>query len=547
MDWEDQRRAPRGYVDGPARIRVVENGPVRIALEVERDADHSHFVQTIRLSAGDAGNRVEFANAINWMTSEAALKAVFPLAAANPEATYNWDLGTVARSNNNERMFEMPSHQWFDLTDKSGNFGVTVLSDCKYGSDKPSDNTLRLTLIYTPGLGDGNGRGYADQTTQDWGHHEFVYGLEGHADDWRQSETDWQAYRLNQPLIAYSATQHSGALGKSLSVLKSSNSRVRLLALKKAELTTEVIVRVVEMSGMAANNVHIHFAGNVLSAREVNAQEQPLGAAVVSGGDLVTSFTGYQPRTFAVKLAPSASRAITRKEVPVTLPYDRVVTSKDGAKSQGGFDAAGNTIPAEMLPEDISFAGIHFKLPAAGAGKPNAVVAKGQTINLPEGHYNRIYILAASSDGDQRATVKLGDTPTDLNIENWGGFVGQWDDRIWNSHQEPIPPRAGASPPAPGTPPRMRTISEYGGLTPGFIKRAPIAWYASHRHTAEGANVPYSYSYLFAYAIDLPAGTKTITLPNNDKVRVMAVTVVDADPRVRPARPLYDVIDRAGM
>jgi hypothetical protein len=56
------------------------------------------------------------------------------------------------RGNNDERKFEVPSHQWFDLTDRSGAFGVTILSDCKYGSDKPDDKTLRLTLLRTPGI-----------------------------------------------------------------------------------------------------------------------------------------------------------------------------------------------------------------------------------------------------------------------------------------------------------------------------------------------------------------------------------------------------------
>ena len=46
--------------DGQAKITVVEKGPVRVALQVERTAHGSHFVQTVRLSAGEAGNRVEF-------------------------------------------------------------------------------------------------------------------------------------------------------------------------------------------------------------------------------------------------------------------------------------------------------------------------------------------------------------------------------------------------------------------------------------------------------------------------------------------------------
>ena len=90
----------------------------------------------------------------------------------------------VERGNNDERKFEVPSHQWFDLTDRSGAFGVTILSDSKYGSDKPDDKTLRLTLLRTPGIGPR--AGYADQSTQDWGRHEFVYGLAAHGGDWRR-------------------------------------------------------------------------------------------------------------------------------------------------------------------------------------------------------------------------------------------------------------------------------------------------------------------------------------------------------------------------
>src|SRR5207253_5351680 len=130
---------------------------------------------------------------------------------------------TIQRANNDEKKFEVPSHQWFDLTDKTGAYGVTVLSDCKNASDKPDDNTVRLTLLYTPGLGGGNGTNYHDQTTQDWGHHEFIYGLASHHGDWRQEQTDWQAQRLNQPLIAFESPKHNGALGKNFSLLRLDN------------------------------------------------------------------------------------------------------------------------------------------------------------------------------------------------------------------------------------------------------------------------------------------------------------------------------------
>jgi alpha-mannosidase len=534
MDWEDQTAAPLAYVQGPATVRIVERGPVRVALEIERAAEGSRFVETIRLAAGDGGNRIEMGNVVDWDTREAHLKAVFPLTASNPQATYNLDIGTIERSNNDERKFEVASHQWFDLTDRSGSFGVTVLSDNKLGSDKPDDNTLRLTLVRTPGTQGG----YEDQGTQDLGRHEFVYGLAGHSSDWRQAKTDWQAQRLNQPLVAFESSKHSGGLGRTFSLLSVDNDRVRVLALKKAEATNEYVVRLVELDGRPASDVRLSFAGQVTAAREINGAEMPVGPANIQNGELVTDFGPYQPRTFAVRLAPPPAQAAKPRTQAVTLPYDQAVASPDGTVAAGRFDTSGRSLPAEMLPEEIEYGDIQFRL--APATQMNAVTTRGQTLELPAGDWNRIYLLAAAS-GDQTATFDIAGTEVELTIQDWGGYIGQWDNRIWTDRQEPAPPRAGAPADAP---PRMRTVSEVTGMTPGFIKRAPVAWFASHRHDTDGTNEPYQYSYLFAYAIDLPAGARTLTLPNNERIRILAVTVADEPDMIRPAHPLYDTLVR---
>lgn len=62
-----------------------------------------------------------------------------------------------------------------------------------------------------------------------------------------------------------------------------------------------------------------------------------------------------------------------------------------------------------------------------------------------------------------------------------------------------------------------------------------------HRHNAAGENMPYTYSYLFAYTLNLAPGAKTITLPDNDKIRVLALSVAEESPEVRPAQPLHEV------
>ncbi|HTW58998.1 MAG TPA: glycoside hydrolase family 38 C-terminal domain-containing protein [Terriglobales bacterium] len=521
MDWDQEQAAPKAYVSGPVKIRVVENGPVRVAVEVSRETAGSRFVQTISLSAGDAGKRVEFGNVIDWNTRESNLKATFPLTASNRVATYNWDIGTIERPTAEPRKFEVPSHQWVDLTDMSGEFGATILTDCKNGSDKPKDNTIRLTLIRTPGTAGG----YADQGTQDIGHHEFVYGLAGHAGSWRDAQTDWQAERLNAPLIAFETSKHTGRLGKTFSLVKVSNPRVRIMALKKAEQSDEIVVRLVELDGKPESDVRVSFAAPVTAAREVNGQEQPVGSATVTGGALVTSFGAYEPRTFAIRLAGPATKETGVKSAPVALHYDVATASDDGGSSEAGFDGKGNALPAEMLPSEITFNDVKFQLAAAKTGTPNAVTARGQTIPLPEGRYNRVYVLAASADGDQNATFEIASKKTELDVQNWGGFIGQWDDREWSS--------------------KDTSQDDYGdmiGLKPGYIKRADLAWYCSHHHDSAGKNVAYRYSYLFAYAIDLPAGAKTLRLPDDAKIRILAISVADENPEVKPAQPLYDVL-----
>jgi len=536
MDWDQEQAAPKAYVSGPAKIRVVENGPVRVALEVSRETAGSGFLQTIRLSAGDAGKRVEIGNVIDWNTRESNLKATFPLTASNRLATYNWDIGTIQRPTAEPKKFEVPSHQWIDLTDMSNEFGATILTDCKNGSDKPNDNTIRLTLIRTPGTAGG----YHDQGTQDIGHHEFVYGIAGHAGGWRDRQTDWQGQRLNAPLIAFEASKHAGALGQEFSLLKVSNPRMRLLALKRAEQSHEIIVRLVELDGRPQKDVRVSFAVPISTAREVNGQEQPVGPATVADGSLVASFSAYQPRTFAIKLAAAPTKVRGVHSVPVKLRYDLAAASNDGTKSTIGFDGKGNALPAEMLPSQIQFDGVELQLAPAKTGTPNALRAKGQTIDLPLGRFDRVYVLAASVDGDQKAAFEVGGKRVVLNIQDWGGFIGQWDDRRWTAKDITIP--GNERRPARN---EHDDYAEMTGIMPGYIKRADLAWYCSHHHNATGENVAYSYSYLFAYAIDLEPGTKSIKLPNNAKIRVLAMSVSEENPTVKPAQPLYDVLPPA--
>ena len=235
-------------ITGEVKVSVAEEGPLRASVCVERTLGDSRFRQWITLREGAQADRIDLVNDIDWQSSNALLKAEFPLSVSNPEAVYDLGVGSVARGNNTATAYEVYAQQWADLTDADGSYGVSVLNDSKYGWDKPADNTLRLTLLHTPATKGG----YAYQNKQDFGHHTFTYSIVGHAGDYRAGGAVRKAEVLNQPLRAFVAPRHGGALGRSFSLASSQNPNVALRALKQAEDSDEYVVRFYETSGLGS-------------------------------------------------------------------------------------------------------------------------------------------------------------------------------------------------------------------------------------------------------------------------------------------------------
>ncbi len=523
MDWQDRTNAPRAYLSGPAKIRVVEDGPVRVALEVGRESEDSILTQTIRLAAGAAGNRVEIANHVDWQSRSCSLKAEFPLTVANPKATYNWELGKIQRGNNDPKKYEVPSRQWFDLTDARGDYGVTILAPAKYGSDKPADHLLRLTLLYTPGVRENGG--YQEQKYQDWGRHDFVYGLSGHVGDWRTGKADWEAARLGQPMFVFRAPAHAGKLGRAFSLLQTSSDQVMVGAVKLAEDNDRVIVRVQELNGALARGVTLATAAGLRSASAVNGLELEPKRLPLAGQALALDFKPYQLRSLActlrapAKLAPPTTR-------PVELPFNLDAFSFNDLKQDGAFDGDGATMPAEMIGDQVLAEGITFRIGPRENGRRNAVACRGQRVELPAGNFDRLHLLACSINGDADGEFRVNDRPHPLHVQDWSAFLGSWDNRVFEGHVPEV---------------SFSINNRLERIATGYIKRAPLAWFCSHRHQRAGNDQIYTYSYLFKYTLPLPTGAKTLTLPQNPRIRIFAATVAhdEADDLV-PVHPLYD-------
>lgn len=527
MDWDDQNKPPRGYVGGPASFKIVENGPVRVGLEVTRHSDGSVFHQTIELASGAADSQVTFKTQIDWKGKECALKAAFPLSAENDDASYNLGYGVIERPTNYPKLYEDLHHQWFDLTDKSGQWGTTILDDCKYGSDKPDGHTLRLTLLYTPGVR----AGYQHQATQDWGRNVVTYAIEGHSGDWRTGDAQWQGKRLNQPLVGFQVPSHPGKAGRDLSFARLNTDQVSLEVIKKAERTDALVVHLSELEGESAKNVRLSFHAPIESVKEVNGQEFPItatGPMKLVDGDLVFDMTKYRPRAFEIRLARPTTPMRAPVSHPLDLPWNADVVSSWPKPTEGNFDGKGDSIPGEMLPKSIDSAGVKFRFANTADGASNAVACKGQTIALPSGKGRTLLILAADGGKGKTAAFRAGDHTVDLSIRSWTAKAGEWDTRLWGGK---VPELA------------YDWHNPIVGLVPGHISHVPIAWYSNHYRTAKGENAIYDFCSLYRYQIRIPDGANSVTLPDAPSIKIMAATVAsNLNDEATPVQPLYDVI-----
>lgn len=483
------------------KITLVEDGGLRKSLCIEKRHGESFFKQYIRLYEGCRADRIDFYNEVDWQSTNALLKVEFPLNIANREATYDLGLGSVKRSNNTETAYEVYAQYWADLTDRSGDYGVSIMNDSKYGWDKPDDNTLRLTLLHTP----ETNKDYAYQNRQDWGHHCFTYSLVGHRGELDKAATVEKAEILNQKLKAFRTDKHKGTLGKEFSFVSSDNRNVVIKALKKAENSDEYIVRVYEMGGEKVEDATLSFAGEIVSACEADGTEKTVGSARFSGNGLSVSIKPYSLKTFKVRLKPSEEDACPLQYAALPLSYNHKCSSFNEFRGEADFES-GYSFAAELLPESLTVNRIPFRLGEKDAA--NGMTCGGDTIMLPVGKkYNRLYFLAAATDGDYAATFRCGRNTSEFIVPSYTGFIGQWG---------------------------------HTGHTKGYLKDTEVAYVGTHRHSPTGDEA-YEFTYMFKFGLDIPADATSLILPKNEKIVLFAATLVEETQRpVQVATTLFN-------
>lgn len=475
-------------------ITILEQGPVRASFKVIQKDDRSTFTKIISLTHNS--KVVEVYTELEWQSLRTMAKNKFSFTVENENATFDLGLGAIKRGNMSEKLFEVPAQKWADITDRDGDFGVSVISECKYGWDKYNDNTLRLTAVHTPKR---NYRIDSMQSMMDLGLNRYSYALFSHSGN-VGTDTQLEARKFITPMTAYICQRHNGVLGDDYSFCTASNNDVIIRAVKMAENSDELVIRLNEGANNYVDNYTLTFANGIESAREIYASEEYKADAVVVEGCLVTSFKPYEIKSFAIKLKSPDFTGSNNLSKPVNMPYDKNIFSKQGEGSDFEY-----SVPSELSPSSVTTNGVTFLFNKARA---NALLTNGQTIKLEEG-FNKLALLCASLTEDKKVTFLVDDEPVEKTVNSCFERFAAWD------------------------------LYDLGETA--YIKKGKLGFEATHCHK-NGADEYAKGMYFYLVELDI-SDAKSVMLPvDNDVVIIGASFVKDCGAYL--ATPTYDEVEK---
>ncbi|WP_224815389.1 glycoside hydrolase family 38 C-terminal domain-containing protein [Hasllibacter sp. MH4015] len=275
-------------VGGLTRIEVVEKGPLRAVVEVERAFRKSTILQKISLTRASA--RVDFETFVDWHETHLLLKAAFPVDIRASRATFDIQWGQIDRPTHRNTswdaaQFEVPAQKWADLSE--GDYGVALLNDCKYGYDV-RDDVLRLSLIKSATMPDAG----ADQ-----GAHHFTYALLPHLGNTRV-DVRAEAYALNYPPRVFTDPGGGTAIGPLVQCL---SNRAVIETVKPADDGDGVIVRLFEAHN-TRGPVDLALSDAVKSVACVGLLEDGGQNLEINGGRVSVPLSPYEIVTLRLRL-----------------------------------------------------------------------------------------------------------------------------------------------------------------------------------------------------------------------------------------------------
>lgn len=241
--WDIEEYATRMPVARPEVLSLETlSGPVRSGILCRYRLGKSVFLQFATLQAGS--KRLDFETSVDWREKHKLCRASFPVDVRAPEARFEIQYGTIARSTNvntkwQYAQFETCGHRYADLSDNQ--FGVALLNDSKYGY-RCKDGTLSISLLRASTEPD---------PIADVGAHHFTYSILPHEGTLSQSdEVVASAAALNIGVFQLDGLACPDGIPEMAALpVEIKGEGVELAALKKAEDGDDLIIRLVERRG----------------------------------------------------------------------------------------------------------------------------------------------------------------------------------------------------------------------------------------------------------------------------------------------------------
>jgi alpha-mannosidase len=278
-----------------ANCRVVEEGPLRAAIEIVRRMGRSTIRQRICLWRDS--RRIDFMTEVDWQERQMLLRTLFPLNLNAALATCEIQFGAVERPTHRNTSwdwarFEVCAHRWVDLAE--GGYGVALLNNGKYGHSL-HDNVLGLSLLKA---------GAWPDPEADRGLHRFTYSLLPHAGDWRESQVTRRAYELNAPLFTTKDQREQSLVVGASSLVSTPNDHIVVETVKVADHGDGLVVRLYETHNRRGP-ASLVFERPVASAVETDLLEREVGPAEVEGAEVRFQVRPFEIKTLRVRLEES--------------------------------------------------------------------------------------------------------------------------------------------------------------------------------------------------------------------------------------------------
>jgi len=270
-------------------ITILETGPLRATLEIKRQILSSPYTQRISLDYNSS--RLDFDTWIDWRERKILLKTAFPVDVLSPTATYEIQWGNVERPTHQNTSwdwarFETAAQKWVDLSE--GDYGVSLINDCKYGHDIHG-NTMRLTLL----------RGTtAPDPEADLGEHTFKYSLFPHARSLGEG-TIREAYILNDPLLFWEGKNNIEPKMDSFSLASIDSSNLVIETVKRAQDGNGLIFRLYE-TRRSRGSFNLKMGFPIKEAWRTNILEEDQEKLAVEDKLIAGKYKPYQIITLRV-------------------------------------------------------------------------------------------------------------------------------------------------------------------------------------------------------------------------------------------------------